>query len=87
MVGSGAFVEKPVALFNASSRAVHARDSLKETLTMMSALVVENAYAEIDLIGSQISADEIAADPQKSALLRSALSVLCDAAINMRVDA
>ena len=41
MVGCEAFVHKPVALLNASPRAVHAQASLKEIVTMMSARLVE----------------------------------------------
>jgi len=41
MVGCEAFVNKPVALLNASPRAVHAIASLNETVTVMSALIVE----------------------------------------------
>ncbi|MGZ4957564.1 MAG: NADPH-dependent FMN reductase, partial [Methylobacter sp.] len=43
MVGSEAFVNKPVALLNASPRATIAQASLKETLTVMSAHVAETA--------------------------------------------
>jgi hypothetical protein len=42
MVGSDAFVNKPVALLNASPRATIAQASLKETLTVMSAQILMN---------------------------------------------
>jgi len=84
MVGSEAFVNKPVAIFNASSRALHAKASLKETLAMMSAYVVDNAATEIDLIGSPIGEEEIVADPQKSAVLRDAIAKLCVAVASER---
>jgi chromate reductase len=41
-VGSDAFVNKPVALLNASPRATIAQASLKETLTVMSAQILMN---------------------------------------------
>ena len=40
IVSSGEFVQKPVALVNASLNATHAQASLKETLTVMMALIV-----------------------------------------------
>lgn len=43
MVGNESFVNKPVALLNAAPRATHAYLALRETVTMMSANVIEAA--------------------------------------------
>lgn len=43
MVGNESFVNKPVALLNAAPRAIHAYQSLRETVTMMSANVIDAA--------------------------------------------
>ena len=47
MVGSGVFVAKPVVLWNASPRASHALAALRETLTVMSARLVEEASLQV----------------------------------------
>jgi NAD(P)H-dependent FMN reductase len=46
VVGSGELVDKPVALFNASARGTYAQASLTETLTVMSARVVEGVTVQ-----------------------------------------
>jgi len=61
MVGSEAFVNKPVALLNASPRATIAQASLKETLSVMSAHVVETASITLPIIGSNLDEHGIAA--------------------------
>lgn len=66
MVGSEAFVNKPVALLNASPRATIAQASLKETLTVMSARVVEAASVTLPIIGSNLDEQGIAAHPSIS---------------------
>lgn len=79
MVGCEAFVLKPVALLNASPRAVHAQASLREIVTMMSAQIVEQASITVPILGSGLSEAQIAADPEISAALRAALAALCTA--------
>ena len=76
MVGCEAFVDKPVALLNASPRAVHAQASLRETVTMMSACIVDEASITVPLIGSNLSEDEIVLHPDISASLLVALFAL-----------
>ena len=77
MVGCEAFVLKPVALLNASPRAVHAHTSLKEIVTVMSARVVEKASISVPLLGASLDEDGIVAHPEISAMLSSALVELC----------
>jgi NAD(P)H-dependent FMN reductase len=75
VVGSGELVDKPVALFHASDRAVHAAASLTETLRMMSACTVPEASITLPLTGK--SPEEIASivsGPEVSAALRLALA-------------
>src|SRR5579872_2393862 len=46
------FVGKPVAVLNASPRAHHADEALRETLRTMSARIVEEASLSLPLLGS-----------------------------------
>lgn len=78
LVGSGEFIDKPVALLNASGRATYAWESLVETLTVMTARVVERASVTVPLEGSRLSAEAIAADPRHTALLGGALTALIE---------
>jgi chromate reductase len=73
MVGCEAFVNKPVALLNASPRATLAQASLKETLTVMSAQVVETASITLPIIGSNLDESGIAAHPSISKSIRAML--------------
>jgi NAD(P)H-dependent FMN reductase len=79
VVGSGELINKPVALINASARAIHAHASLTETLNTMSANVIADASVTVPLDGATADTDSIAADVRYSALLRSALRVLAAA--------
>jgi NAD(P)H-dependent FMN reductase len=47
MVGSGVLAAKPVVLWNASPRASHALAALRETLTVMSARLVDEASLQV----------------------------------------
>lgn len=73
MVGCETFVNKPVALFNTSPRAVHAQASIREILTTMSARVVEAASISLPILGSGLDEAGIAAHPVMSAVMREAL--------------
>lgn len=76
VVGCEAFVHKPVAVLNASPRAKHADAALRETLSVMSAHIVEDASISIPILGSQLDAVGIASHPQLSAALSGALRAL-----------
>jgi chromate reductase len=76
MVGCEAFVHKPVALLNASPRVVHAQAALRETITVMSAYIVEEASITVPILGSNLSEDEIVHHPDISASLLAALVAL-----------
>jgi NAD(P)H-dependent FMN reductase len=81
LVGSGEMVDKPVAVINASARATHARASLVETLTVMSASVIRDASITLPLDGRAADANAIAADPSFSVPIRAALERLAAAAM------
>jgi len=76
VVSSGELIDKPIALINASTRAMLAYASLRETLTTMSARVVEDASVTIPLDGSNLDAAGIAQNPHLSGLLKSSLTAL-----------
>ncbi|MBU2760274.1 NADPH-dependent FMN reductase [Acidithiobacillus sulfurivorans] len=86
MVGCEAFVHKPVALLNASPRAVHAQAALRETVTMMSACIVDEASITVPILGSSLSEDGIVLHPKISASLLAALFVLRAAVVAARIE-
>lgn len=79
LVGGPELVGKPVALLNASPRAVHAQASLAETVNTMSGRLVERASVAVPLLGRGLDASAIAADPEMAATLRAALTALAEA--------
>ena len=76
MVGNDSFIGKPVALLNASPRATHAYAALRETVTVMSARVVEAASITLPLLGANLNEEAMRADPQICGMLRAALLAL-----------
>jgi chromate reductase, NAD(P)H dehydrogenase (quinone) len=76
VVASGELIEMPVALINASERAVHAWESLAETLGVMSAHVLLDASITVPLGGRTLDADGIVADAAIATALRRAIDVL-----------
>ncbi|WP_124951338.1 NADPH-dependent FMN reductase [Sulfuriferula thiophila] len=76
MVGCEAFVNKPVALLNASPRAVHAYAALKETLSVMSALIVEEASVTLPVQSTHLDEEGLATHPETALTLRNALQIL-----------
>jgi chromate reductase len=79
VVGSGELVGKPVALINASPRAVHAQASLTETLVTMSANLVAEACIAVPLLGKKLDAPGILADAEIAGVVRSALLTFAQA--------
>lgn len=67
------FANKPVALLNASPRARHADDALREILKTMSADLVESASISVSLLDSKLTEAEIADHPLISVAIASAL--------------
>jgi chromate reductase len=70
------FIHKPVAVINASPRAHHADDALRETLRTMSAgLVGERSFA-LELLGAGMDEDAMAASPAVAAAVAQAIIAL-----------
>ncbi len=70
------FIHKPVAVLNASPRAHHADDALRETLRTMSAgLVGERSFA-VELLGAHLDEDAMAAAPAVAAVVAEAIAAL-----------
>ena len=84
LVGSGEFIDKPVAVINASSRATHARASLVETLIMMSASIVSEASITLPLDGRPADPPLLAADAGIARDIRAALVALGRKASDLR---
>lgn len=76
MVGNESFVARPVALFNASARATIAQQALRETISTMSARIVDSACITVPLLGSELSEDDIVAHPVISIAIIHALQNL-----------
>jgi len=70
------FVNKPVAVLNASPRAHHADSALRETLKTMSAVIVESASVSIPLLGANITEAGMAELPSVALAIRASLAAL-----------
>jgi chromate reductase len=79
MVGCEAFLNKPVALLNASPRAIHAYGSLLETLTVMSSRVIDDACITLPIVGHKLNEDEIVTHLELSQIIHSVINSLHDA--------
>jgi len=82
LVGGEEFVAKPVAFFNASARSTRALESLTETVTVMSARLVSEASITVPLLGKNLDAAAIAAQPEMASALRTALVTFARAIAN-----
>ncbi len=80
MAGNESFVNKPVAVVNAAPRASHAYLALRETVTMMSARVIDAACITLPQPVTGMTEQEIARHPQHAAMLASMLEALAIAA-------
>lgn len=76
MVACEAFMNKPVAILNASPRATHADASLRDIVTMMSAQIIEPASVTLALVGAGLDEDGIVAHPEISSTLHAALEAM-----------
>jgi NAD(P)H-dependent FMN reductase len=79
VVGTGELVDKPVALLNASPRSTYAQASLRETVTVMSALLVEEASVTVPLLGRNMDESSIISDREMSQRLQAALNAFAKA--------
>jgi NAD(P)H-dependent FMN reductase len=76
MVGNESFVNKPVALLYAAPRATHAYLSLRETVTMMSANVIEAASITLPIPLTNLTEENIVQHPNISLMLIAMLGTL-----------
>ncbi|HEY8138713.1 MAG TPA: NADPH-dependent FMN reductase [Methylocystis sp.] len=79
LVGGPEFYQKPVAVLNASARAVHADAHLRETLVTMAARVIEPASITLGLPAAGVVAAGIVADPLLRGELAEALRQFAEA--------
>lgn len=84
LVGFEPFVNKPIAVLNASPRAYHADAALREVLKTMSALVVESASISISLLSAGLTEEGMVADAVVSNAIAAALDALQRAVIEAR---
>ena len=70
------FIHKPVAVINASPRAHHADDALRETLRTMSAGLVGARSFTVALLGAHMDEAAMAASPAVAAVVAEALAAL-----------
>ena len=73
LVGGEEFVNKPIALINASPRATHAQAALSETIRTMSGRIVSEASIGVPLLGKNMDAADIVSDPEISTALYAAI--------------
>jgi NAD(P)H-dependent FMN reductase len=74
LVGGDEFIDKPVALLNATPPAEWAQASLTETVTIMSGRLVREASIAVPLRGRKIDEAGIVADPALAEPVRAALA-------------
>lgn len=86
LVSCEAFVNKPVAVLNASPRAHHADAALRETLKTMSAVIVESASLTIPLLGANLTEADMAEAPAIAHAIREALAGLYGAVVLRQAD-
>ena len=75
LVSFEGFVDKPVAIFNASPRSLHAEPALREVLTTMSAMLMPDACLRLPLRGTGMSEQDMVDSPHAAAI-RAALTRL-----------
>jgi NAD(P)H-dependent FMN reductase len=79
IVGSGELVDKPVALLNASPRSTYAQASLRETVTVMSGRLIEEASVTVPLLGKNMNETDIVSDQEMSNIIRVSLDAFAKA--------
>jgi NAD(P)H-dependent FMN reductase len=76
LVGFEPFIHKPTVVLNASPRAHHADDALRETLRTMSAGLVGERSLQLPLLGAGLDDDGMAASPAVAGLVAQAVGAL-----------
>jgi NAD(P)H-dependent FMN reductase len=79
LVSGSEFISKPIALLNTSPRATYAQASLTETVTVMTGRIVSEASITIPLLGRNLDAHGIVADPEIAKALKAAIATFVNA--------
>ena len=79
IVGSGELVDKPVALLNASPRSTYAQASLRETVTVMSGRLIEEASETVPLLGKNRNEADNVSDQDLSNMIGVSLDAFAKA--------
>lgn len=74
LVGGEEFVDKPVALLNASPRATYAQESLAEIMRTMSGHLIAEASITVPLLGQRLDVDGIVSNSEMANALRGAIA-------------
>lgn len=74
LVSGPEFPDKPVAVINASQRSTDADGQLRLILRTMSARLIEEASITLPMLGKDLDAEALAADPALSPILRQAIA-------------
>jgi len=82
LVNSSEFPDTPIMLINTSPRAIHALESLKEVLTTMSGIIIENANVAIPLLGSVLVDGKIHEDSDCHAILSKGINTFYNEVVN-----
>lgn len=77
LVSGEEFVSMPVMLINTSPRAHHAQQALREVITTMSGVVMEQSCLSIPLLGSSLNTAEIVQNKAIREKLESHLRIFC----------
>jgi NAD(P)H-dependent FMN reductase len=86
LVGGFDFLNKPVALFNASPRSTYAIASLTEILTIMSGRIIPEASITVPLRELHLDEAAIMASPEIAGAIRKALAAFADAIVRERLE-
>ena len=79
LVSGAEFMNKPIALFNASPRAVHAQASLTEIVTTMAGQLIPEASITVSLLGKNLDAAGIVANAEVSSEVETAIAAFVGA--------
>lgn len=79
LVSGPEFVDKPIMLINASPRAHHAQDALREVVKTMSGKLIAEACVTVPLLSKEPTANNIITTPELSGALLTGIERFCHA--------
>jgi len=85
IVGSGEFMNKPVAVLNAAPRSSTAYETLKEVVRTIDAKIIPDASIDIPVLGRDLDVSGLLSDPEIAPLIDRVISSLT-MAINATAD-